>query len=454
MSSPITLSGFNQIDFSLILNAIMQQERQPVTALEAQKRALEAQRTGYGTLASRLAGLESAAEDLVRPGAFDATAATASDASRLAVSAGADAASGTYEIYVDALARAQVTTSVQAYADKDATLVAGAGTLRFTTASGSVDVALTGDVTLEQLADAINATDGVPVSASIVRTAGGQFQLMLTGRATGAENAFTVDTTGLTGPSTAPGTIMTFGQAQAAQDASIRINGVTATSSGNTFEGVINGLSFTALRQDEDTAVTVTITADEDSVVNLVQKLIAAFNDTTDWIGEQTAAAARSDDNSIGRDPLARTLRSQLTGITTAGYGGTPGYTALAEIGFEFTRSGELTLNESAFRAALADGRTDVATLFRGSDGTGGAVGSLVAAINEYTKAGGLVPNAQNRVTNQLSQLSDRIGAMEERLATRRLVLQREFAAADAALAQLNAQRDSLSSLGQQFSLF
>ena len=36
MSSPITFSGFNSIDFNQILNAIMTAERAPMTALETQ----------------------------------------------------------------------------------------------------------------------------------------------------------------------------------------------------------------------------------------------------------------------------------------------------------------------------------------------------------------------------------------------------------------------------------
>ena len=40
MGSPVTLSGFNNIDFGSVLNAIMQQERLPVTQLESQQNAL------------------------------------------------------------------------------------------------------------------------------------------------------------------------------------------------------------------------------------------------------------------------------------------------------------------------------------------------------------------------------------------------------------------------------
>lgn len=454
MGSPITLSGFNNIDFNLILNAIMQQERQPVVALQTQKSALEAQQAAFGTLASRLGSLESAARALTDASAFAATSVTVSDTTRLSAS-GRAATSGSYEIYVDALARAQVTTSETTYADRDTTIVAGAGTLRLTTAAGSVDVVLEGDVTLEGLAAAINDTAGSPVAATIVRNASGQYQLVLTGVETGAANGFTVDAAGLGAPS-GGGAAIAFNatNVQEASDARVRVNGVEATSASNRFEGVIHGLTFDVLKQDPGNPVTITITASSDSVKSLVEKLVAAFNDATRFIGEQTAAASRGESNNVGRDALVRGLRTRLTSVLTARYDTGGAFTALAEIGFEFQRSGELTFNAARFEEALASGRVDVEQLFRGSDGAGGVFGSLVSTIGDYTKAGGLVPNARDRLGEQVSKIAARIAEMEERLAIRRAALQEEFIAADLAIAQLNAQQGQLGQLGGQYRLF
>jgi flagellar hook-associated protein 2 len=451
MSSPITLSGFNQIDFSMILNAIMQQERQPVTLLESQKVALEKQRTGFGTLASKLSALATSVENVVREDALRTTTVSTSDATRMTASADPAAPESSYTVYVDKLARPQVSIGQQTFTTAT-TVAAGAGTLTFSTADGDVDVTVGGDVTLQQLAGAINSTDGVPVIASVYRNTDGEYALMLTARATGTDGGFSIDSSGLGAPS-GGGAPMTFTEAQGAGDAEIRINGVTATSATNTFDGVINGLSFTVLKEDVANPVTVTISANYDSVVNLVQKLVSAFNDATKWIGEQTAASATSDPSSLGRDSLVRGLRSQLTRAFAAEVED-GAYAHLAEVGFEFERSGEVSLDAAAFRAALASNPEAIEELFRGADGKGGVFGGLATAIREYTKAGGLVPNAQNRVTDQIRQVSDRIGDMEERLAIRRAALQREFAAADTTLAQLNSQRGSLSALGGQYSLF
>ena len=40
MGSPITFSGFNSIDFGMVLTAIMTQESQPLVALQARQSAV------------------------------------------------------------------------------------------------------------------------------------------------------------------------------------------------------------------------------------------------------------------------------------------------------------------------------------------------------------------------------------------------------------------------------
>ena len=41
MSTPITFSGFNNIDFNLVVNSLMQQASQPLTSLQTQQKALQ-----------------------------------------------------------------------------------------------------------------------------------------------------------------------------------------------------------------------------------------------------------------------------------------------------------------------------------------------------------------------------------------------------------------------------
>jgi flagellar capping protein FliD len=93
-----------------------------------------------------------------------------------------------------------------------------------------------------------------------------------------------------------------------------------------------------------------------------------------------------------------------------------------------------------------------VKALFSGAGAATGAFKAFDDAVKTYTQSGGLVPNAQNRLSTQLTNLAKRIEDMNTRLAVRKKALQAQFTAADAAISQLNSLTGTLSNL--QKSLF
>ena len=88
MGSPITFGGFNNIDFGLVLNAIMQQERAPLTAVETQKTALQAQNSAFATFATKLGALETAVAALAGDDTLANVTATSSDEEAVGISTG------------------------------------------------------------------------------------------------------------------------------------------------------------------------------------------------------------------------------------------------------------------------------------------------------------------------------------------------------------------------------
>lgn len=444
MSSPITFSGFNNIDFGSILDALSAQERLPVQVLESQQLELQRQRTDFGTLATKLSALESAAADLASATAFDATTATVSNEAIARASSGTGAVPGSYSIVVNQLARAQVTVTNGTTPDADTTVVASGGTL---TIGGTV-VSVSGDVTLQGLAAAINETDGIGVTASVVRS-GSAYQLVLTGREMGAANAFAVDNalTGGTGISLSPA------NAQDARDAIATINNVAVSSTTNTIEDAIPGTSI-ALQQESSTPITLTITADTASVQEMVRKFTSAYNDLTAFLDAQTKAYADKERDNIGGDPLVRQLRSSLSRVVNGEVGASgDAYTSLAQVGLTFSRTGQLEFRAADLEQALKIDRDGVAALFQGAAGGDGVFDRIKGALSTYTASGGFIPTAQTRLDDQLSKISSRIEEMERRLAIRREALQKEFIAADLAIAQLNASQNQLSSFSSSLNL-
>jgi flagellar hook-associated protein 2 len=442
MASGITFSGFNNVDFNYILNAIMQQESQPVVSLQAQQRALQSQQSAFATLASKLTALETAMKPLSDSDRFGGRTATSTNTAAVSASATSAASVGAYDIVVTELARAQTTASTSSHTDKDTTTVASGGTLVI----GGVAVTVTAPATLQDLADAINANDDVPVNAAVVSPSPGNYQLVLTGKTTGTAGAFTV-TNNLTG-----GSGVTFGaNSQDATNAQFTVNNVAVQSATNVVEDVIPGVSLTLLKKDAATPVSVSVNADQSAAVTQVKAFVTAFNDILTFAKDQAAAAAKGETSNIGRDALLRGLRNELRGEMNREYANGGTYSYLSQVGIGFDRAGKLTLDESKFAEATKNGNGQVMKLFAG---TGGAFSRLQTLVTEYTEAGGLVPDARDRIGEQLKSIANRISSMEARLAIRRAALNKEFIAADQAMSTLNKSVDALSSLGGQYRLF
>lgn len=459
MGSPITFSGFNNVDFGVVLNAIMQQESAPLTAIQTQRSTLQAQNTAFATFATRIGALESAAHSLAQGQGLSTVAATASDPTAVGISTGSSTITGRYEVSVTELAQAQVIASNTTYGSVD-DVVATSGVVSLTRLSQPpVNIGVTAGMTLRQLADAINSAPDAPVTASVVQVSPGQYRLVLTGRSTGAENAFTVSfPTALSG-----GTGLTFtdtdgngfagdtdaDNTQAAHNAALTVNGLPVTSTTNTLADVVPGVTLTLLAKDK--TVVVNTTKDTSAAVDKVEKFASAYNDLLGFIQDQTTAV-NGGKPGISRDPLVRGLRDSLRATLLSAYGDDE--SRLADVGIGFDKSGQIVIDDDLFKAALDQKPNDVKLLFGGADGKGGAFGAVEKLVSDYTKSGGLVADMRQRIDTQVARLNARLDTLQDQLAVRRAALQQEFIAADRAMSQLTAQGQSLSQLGGQYQLF
>jgi flagellar hook-associated protein 2 len=438
MSSGITFSGFNNIDWNMILNAVMTQEQVPLTTMQTQKQTLTSKSTAFGTLATKLGALGAASDALKETSAFGGRVVTSTDPSRVTAEARTGSTPGTYEVVVHELARAQVTASSSTHSATD--IVATGGTLTI----GGVAVTVSGNVTLQDLADAINDTADIGVAASVVSPTSGSYQLVLTGTNTGAAEAFTV-VNGLAGTTLA----FAAGNAVTATDASLTVNNVAVSSATNVVDGAIPGTTLTLLRKDPATTITVSVAKNDDVTKAKVQRFVDTYNELLTFAQQQTTAST-----GIGRDPLLRQLRNELRDLVSSQYATGGSYTALAEIGVGFDRSGKLSLDSTLFNEAMSSSAVDVQRLFMGDGATAGVFESMTSAIDQYTDAGALISNTRDRISDQIVALDGRLLSMENRLALRRAALQKEYLAADQMMTQLSSQSGSLSSLSNQYRLF
>ncbi|MEO7191714.1 MAG: flagellar filament capping protein FliD [Vicinamibacterales bacterium] len=448
MGSAITFSGFNNVDFNLILNSLMQQASQPLTTLQNRQTALQSQVGTYGTLATRVSAMESAASDLGDLSAVDTFAAQSSDSSILTVATTGATSAGQYDVVVNELARAQVTASSSSAPDANTTAVASGGTLTI----GGKDVVITGDVTLQQLADRINGTTDIGVRAAVIRASASSYRLTLTGTLPGEEHAFTVvnsltggvgvtfadqDNDGTTGDSPEDNAIN-------ATDARLLVNNVAITSSSNTITDVIPGVTITAYAKNPSTTVRVDVSADTAAVAAKLGTFVSAYNDIVKFLGDQRAASARGDAASIGRDPLLRQLSGSLRSLLTGAHGSDT-FTRLSELGVEFTQAGTLKLDQTRLKAALASDENSVRGL------VAGAFAGVSTLLHAYSDSSGFISAVKQHLTAQIKSMDAQIAQTQARLALQRESLQRSFIEADMAMSRLKSQSSSLANLGSGF---
>jgi flagellar hook-associated protein 2 len=443
VSTPITFSGFNDIDFNLVVNSLMAQASLPLNTLQSRQKSLQSQVTGFDKLSTHVEALRSAADALGRPANLSTMAGVSSNDAAVSVSAGATAVAGHYDIVVNELARAQVTVSSSFAPDANTTIVASAGTIDI----GGVVVTVAGDVTLQQLAATINSAPSIGVTATVVRTGTSEYKLAITSSMTGSEHAFTIvnnltgtvqfvdtDNNGISGDTAADNAV-------SASDASILINNIPATSSSNTFENVVDGVTLTVAKKDPLSAVSVDVDTDTAAIKDKLQTFVTAYNEFLKFAGEQRTAAGAGDAASIGREPILRQLHNSLRAALSGAHG-TGVLTRLAEAGVEVKRNGELTLNEDVFDAAVTAGADDLRALFSAADGAFPAVESM---LDIYSQVDGLIPSTKKRLQDQIASMNDQIEAMQRRLALQRETLQKQFAEADLIMSRLKSQASSLS---------
>jgi flagellar hook-associated protein 2 len=243
-------------------------------------------------------------------------------------------------------------------------------------------------------------------------------------------------TNGLTG-----GTGVTFaGNAVEATDADLLVNNIQVTSDSNTLTDVLPGVTLTVHKKDPAATVGIDVTPDSAALKTKVEAFITAYNGLVKFDNDQRTAAGEGDASSIGRAPLLRQLRNSLRTELLGGHGAAA-VTKLAEVGVEFTQTGTLQLHDTVFDAAVASNGADVQALFADAGGVFPAVSTL---LDSYSQADGFISNAKTQLTAQVRRMDTQIANMQDRLAAQKLMLQREFAAADRAMSALNSQRDSL----------
>ena len=392
--------------------------------LKNQQTELDNESSGLDTLSTALSDFQSAIDglnsDTDGPLTFSATSSNDADT----ITADSTAQAGTYSFYVDQLAQAQQTTftmadnQIAATSGETITLTMGEGDSQTEMTIDLSDTDSDGDgmVDAKGLVNAINSSDENPgVTATLVQTDEGT-AVMLTSDTTGAASAFSVHSSDASLDAT-----MNGGSTTSAQDAQIRLNGTSDTSTGmvitsstNTFDDVIPGVSLTFSEVSTDEPVSFTVAEDTSGTQDKVQTFVDAYNTLVDTLDSLTSMGTDGSASGVfAGDAGIKSLSSQMDNIIHATYyddNGNP--VSIVDYGITLDSDGHLEIDSDQFSAAMEENPEGLTALFVGDDSM---VAQLDDLMTSYTDSNsGIIASRQQSIDDQQSKIDDKADQLKE----------------------------------------
>ncbi|MBS3940190.1 MAG: flagellar filament capping protein FliD [Actinobacteria bacterium] len=352
------------LDTSGIIDQLMALERQPIRRLENTQARLRQVDTAWTQVTARLAAVRAAVDSINSPTRFSSmVAVTSSDTDAVAVSKAAAPGTGSLSFSVGQLAQShQVASGTFASATEALGLT---GTFEVAVGDGqAVSIALTGDETLDGLAQKLNAAKG-GFTTTVVKQDDGAHRLVMTADKTGAANNLTI-----TAPAGATQFESGLRTLRVAQNAEVTLgsgaDAITLSRASNTITDLVPGASITLKKVTDGQSVTVTAARDVEAAVKAVKEYAEAVNGAVDLLARLTKYDPETKQAGLLQGaPMARQLLNNLRSAATAPLGvELAGVGSAAEVGLSVDRYGKVQLDDTKLRAALNDDFDAVGRLF------------------------------------------------------------------------------------------
>ena len=452
-----SVSNTSLLDVPTLVSQLMAIERQPIDKLNTRITNYESKISQLGKFTSLISALQSSLQTLTSK--LQGFKATSSDTSAFSATADSTAVGGSYTINVGQLAKAQTLAATGQSSATAAIAGAAASTLTFTVNGVDKTVNIAAGATLNDIRDAINAAD-IGLTANVINDGTATpYRLTISTKETGTTNAVTA----VSSDDTAVNALLAYGgaspaltQTQAAQNASVTVNGVTISSASNTVAGALQGVTLT-LRGQSASAGTLTLEHDTASVMTAVDSFVSAYNavyNEMKTVSAFKAAATATSSSSTSTssatqtpifagDSSVRSMLNELRNVLTSSATGT--YSFLSQVGISLQKDGTLKVDSGMLESALGSNFSAVSDLFTSASGF---ATRLTAWSRTTTQVGGTISLRQLDLAKSISTMTGQIDKLEVRMA----LLKKQYTTTYSNLNMFLAQSNSTTAyLTQQF---
>ncbi|MET1255033.1 flagellar filament capping protein FliD [Aliikangiella maris] len=445
----ISIGGLGSgLDVRSIVDALVTAEETPKkNSLDRLETDVTLTLSGLGSLNSALDELKSAALSLSLSSNYAQRKVTISDSSYFQATASSTATPGSYAIEVEKLAvGSKHETSI--FTGGATTTFGTGGKLTFTVGVNTFDVDVSATDDLEAIRDKINDATGNDnlVSVNLLNNVSDGIDtgsvLTFNSSTTGAGNDLVISYTGDAAlADLAPGVAT-----RPADDASIKIDGLTATSKTNKFTDIIQDVTIDVSKANAvGTTETLDIKLDTDGTKSLITGFVDAFNAFIE-VTKQLGSANTDQPGLLVGDYTLRQADSQIRNLlSTKINSATSSFNTLSSIGISTTQSGQLEIDSDTLDSVVNSDFEKLDELFAGDDGFATQLRDL---IDNYTGIDGIITTREAALNEQIDKIAEERISLAVRIEQLELRLTKQFATMDAIVAQMNSTQ---SYIAQQF---
>jgi flagellar hook-associated protein 2 len=308
------------------------------------------------------------------------------------------------------------------------------------------------------------------VNAAVIDAGSGStpFRLSFTSQFAGSRGQLLVDSTGVD---------LGITRTTEGRDAAMVLGGSLAsdnpfifTSSSNTFDGILSGITVTAKKVGE---TAVEVKQDIDGAMSAIQAWTKAINDVVSKISDYDKydSTAKTKGPLFGDSTVSIVRQQILTAVQGKAKGITGPYQFLSQIGIRLGAKSQLVIDETKLRNLIESDTSAIEELFTAFEiqqsGTASPVEGVTIESNTttYTKLGfgdsidqriqrltntidGTTALADRNFQKQIDALKKRITNIDDRLVIKRDRYQRQFAAMERAIARVQSQQSAVAGIG------
>lgn len=418
MAGEINVTGLvNGFDMNSVLQQIQAIKSKQVLLLQQKQQSISDKRSAVSDILSTLKSIQNTANSITDPNIAYAKSVSLSNqnVANVVVSDPTTVNTGTFSLTVNQLAQNDVYATNNAVSDKNASLGLNPGTLTIRLRGVDYNVVYDNTYSLQSIADAINNTAQTyngDFRASVINVgtdSNPQYKLVISGTKTGSANALTISDTG--------NLISTLGlnNIKTAQNAQIQYEGLTITSSSNTFNN-IPGLSITV---NQTGTTTVSINNDSKPTTDALNSIISGYNKLVDTLNKETGKDGRlSGEYSL--NIIKSGLYRQLEPLLTAGL-----------IDYDRT-NGHISLNTSKLQDMIQNKPSDLRSILTDIKN------NVYNYLNTYTQTSGIIDSQLKSYDKQISSIQNMIDQTNRRIQLEIQTLKNQFVYMQTLQAQYN----------------